>query len=516
MSGCDGLESGPCPHSPDSSSIVRRGDLRLCPNCLSGRFPEDTAPSQLRTLSELVVKQTEPDFVASFMVSLGFIFQYAQGDIKASLTQIDQAVLMDIRSRLCAACCDLFAQYLDKKSINRQAKHKVVEDVLSLGVSVVNKLPGKDLDKIFKYVNCDVTDTPKSAQPSDDGLGDVEDVSELIKQVVDNRERIRKLERLVNSLSALVSKLGGSVPGGAPDPVTGAGSSGDTDNDRRASQISQLPHTGEDSDETEGLVGGDQASGSDDSSESDCDTDVEITDTPNTGDNGFTVPARVRKAAARKQRRKEKREQEKALEELLAQERQAAGVRVVKAAATPRMDTKSVYIGGVNLSNNVKDIKQHIVSLGVSSVRGIKQLSQNSQSRSFKVDVPHGDFDCVCSSENWPSGVSVRPFRAHKKPRNMEYRPIAGAWERRGRNPRRNGQYRRSDTRRSFRRDYSYGRRREDEQWKDYGYENDSMWYEQQYGRDDYGYTQQADGWRQWEARSPVRGPGGPWAHGWE
>ena len=63
-------------------------------------------------------------------------------------------------------------------------------------------------------------------------------------------------------------------------------------------------------------------------------------------------------------------------------------VRVTKLASSHSLGTSMLYVGGLNAENSASDVKQHIVSIGVKSCGEITQLSNKSDWRSFKVQIP--------------------------------------------------------------------------------------------------------------------------------
>ena len=492
---CDGSQNGPCPENEaDQSQPNDRASLLM-----------------IRTLDDVKEASNSEDFVEIFITSLARIFQYGVGDIRDCLLQLQTNSLVDLHRALCDNCVLLFPQYKDDRPINRQSNRTIVPDIISLGSSLLNKLPTKELDKIFKH----------SAKPSSsqEVSSDPEDESDLLKQIIDNRERISKLERLVKSLSTLVTRLGGSVNGEQEIifPVSTETLSAETDNvagDRRASLIPDVVEEPS----VQAVRPNSESSNGVHPSDSESDSEAENTEVIS----DFIIPARARKAASRKRRREEIREQEKAFETLLAKEREAAAAAsTIKAAVPQSVVTKAVYIGGVDPANNANDIKQHLIGLGVRSVRGIRQLSNNSKSKSFKVDVLADEFDCVCSSGHWPSGVVVRPFLAKKKSA-PERKPIVGVWEPRRKDfRRRNGQIHNRNNRRPFYNDRPS--RRRNENWYERAWNN--RWNDNQHeSRPWYGHYEWDDAYeheslgrlRHWETGSPVRGSGDVWVSDWE
>jgi len=78
------------------------------------------------------------------------------------------------------------------------------------------------------------------------------------------------------------------------------------------------------------------------------------------------------------------------------------------------MSTSILYVGGLSAENTASDVKQHSVSIGIKSGGEVTQLSNKSDSRSFKVQVPTSQMELLCESTRWPTSVMVWPFREHR------------------------------------------------------------------------------------------------------
>jgi hypothetical protein len=126
--------------------------LWLCGRCFRSRFneKENNTSHQLtefKDLADLIGAKDKPNFTDAFVTSLGNIFQYAQNDV----SKLEQATLVELRNKLSLACVELLPQVTSTtRLINRQSKHKLVDDVFQMGYSIVNKAPAKELDKIYK------------------------------------------------------------------------------------------------------------------------------------------------------------------------------------------------------------------------------------------------------------------------------------------------------------------------------------------------------------------------------
>ena len=57
--------------------------------------------------------------------------------------------LSNIHRLLCEKVVSMYQDLKGKRTVNRIAKHRIVQDVYNLGYSVVNKEKHKDLHKIF-------------------------------------------------------------------------------------------------------------------------------------------------------------------------------------------------------------------------------------------------------------------------------------------------------------------------------------------------------------------------------
>jgi hypothetical protein len=118
------------------------------------------------------------EVVKTFVDSLQSVYQYAQFDIQDTLGKLENELENIIL---------LFAEYKDKRCVNRQVKHKLVADIHSIGYCVqVNRKTTRELEIIFVH---------KSVQNKDNVNGDLTELANLVKVVITLRERLDQIEK---------------------------------------------------------------------------------------------------------------------------------------------------------------------------------------------------------------------------------------------------------------------------------------------------------------------------------
>jgi hypothetical protein len=142
-----------CEHCKKASRHLKlsNGEELLCPTCmkkhcerddarygrtvdatnqndLHGASSPDPDPEPSLTVAQLDgISSTDPkDMAVVFMNSLNVIYQYGFKDIDDVLQHFSMDVLNTLHHDLCAKVSTMFPQYKDKRSVNRQAKHKAV------------------------------------------------------------------------------------------------------------------------------------------------------------------------------------------------------------------------------------------------------------------------------------------------------------------------------------------------------------------------------------------------------
>jgi regulator of replication initiation timing len=148
------------------------------------------------SLADIVTASEGENFCQMFMDCLGDIFQYASGDVKDTLSKIDGSGLANVRKKLSETCSECFPQFKDRKVINRRDKQKVIADIVHLGSSVVNTIPTRELDKIFKDI--DGQGDRSLGQPVDNDAES--NIQEILRTVLDLNTRVTQLEKVSNEL----------------------------------------------------------------------------------------------------------------------------------------------------------------------------------------------------------------------------------------------------------------------------------------------------------------------------
>ena len=124
-----------------------------------------------------------------FCNSLDKIFSFALGDIQKELVKLPIAQLKAIRILLGEWCVHKFQALKDKVLKRRTATNKIVDDILSLSGSLVNKSPHADLMSVFQ-------NTTKDNEQDEESVT----LPALLKLVVSLRDRVHNLESELKEL----------------------------------------------------------------------------------------------------------------------------------------------------------------------------------------------------------------------------------------------------------------------------------------------------------------------------
>ena len=88
-------------------------------------------------------------FPSVFVKSLTAIFNYSVYAIKRVISPVAMDVLSTTHKQLYERVIELFPQYKGRRIINRTVTHRMVADVIQLGLCIVNKDTSKELENIF-------------------------------------------------------------------------------------------------------------------------------------------------------------------------------------------------------------------------------------------------------------------------------------------------------------------------------------------------------------------------------
>ena len=100
-----------------------------------------------------------------FMDSLEIVFQYTKSDIQNILVTKDMDTLNLVQEALYEKAKVLFPLYSSRRPRKRQVVNTIAGDIWSLGFSICNKAPVRDLDKILVPISTD-----PSSQEAEDGF----------------------------------------------------------------------------------------------------------------------------------------------------------------------------------------------------------------------------------------------------------------------------------------------------------------------------------------------------------
>ena len=432
MPTCEGLLDGPCPQKRNDSQLkLNDAGVYLCPSCEAQRGlsaaccgdistsarsdpPIDQIPVQADKLT-LLTNTDEGNLTSAFMENLHGIFAYNLDDIQKSLNGFSKEVLCKLHKSLCCKVAETFPQYRDRKPINRQVKKTLLYDIATLGYSLVNNAPLKDMDKVFHPLS-----SPPPAQPTDCASPqhtDQADLADLLTVVANLTSRVTQLEKELAFLQAQSSQTRTVSQDPVPKSLT-IGQDGVPE--RKATELATTPRTVNTAPTpalTTVLVQESDSS----SSES------------NPSEAGFSQTRKQRRHQrwlATRRAAAESKQSVSAKSGNSASQISASSSSAVNpiAAASPQTKLCSVYIGGVSAKNSPSDLKNHILNMGVSSCESVQVLHTDRDWRSFKADIPLEQRDLVCDGKNWHRGITVRPFRPRQRQkRGKVLQPSSGS-----------------------------------------------------------------------------------------
>jgi hypothetical protein len=91
----------------------------------------------------------------------------------------------------------------------------------------------------------------------------------------------------------------------------------------------------------------------------------------------------------------------------------------------PGVTTRSAYLGRVSSKHSVKDILDHLDSIGMETGSvSVTMLANKESYKSFRLDIPVDSFDQIVNVTSWPDGMVIRPFRLPSK-----LKAAAAGWE---------------------------------------------------------------------------------------
>ena len=155
------------------------------------------------------------NIVQAFIGSLTVIFQYNHQDIKDTLQHVSLDHLKRIYRDLCDRVQAKFTEYHGRRPISRQAKRKILPDICTLGHSIANERPHRDLDRIFHLQRkSTITETAVDPDVNTDVIIqnnlDTNILADVLSSVLDLKAKVEKLDALqskVVSLEEQVSSL---------------------------------------------------------------------------------------------------------------------------------------------------------------------------------------------------------------------------------------------------------------------------------------------------------------------
>ena len=388
-----------------------------------------TGSESLNALSDLQCCDDPP---SSYLNSLNLIYSYNANDVERSLDKLSLDHLRLIYNALWDKMKITFHSLKNSRPKQRQAKHTIIPDIYNFGLSLVNGLLSKDIDKVYAIKEHDVN----SLEQSDDPVNDPR-LDELVKVVMVLQAKVASMEKVISSIkqeNVLLNEKLSSHPWAnvreSDAPVrqeTQAPAPARQENQALvapARQETQAPAPVRQ--EIQAAAPARQETQEDVMSNSDEFSDDE------SDNNEYQLPASYMK----KLRRLEKRVTSLAnkcdpsnppvtpavvsVTQPKSRHTPTTGSRV---SAPVNQHLKQLYIGG-SLPDNTADFQVYLKSVGIHSATDVSQLFRKDNWSSYKVSLSPKEFEFAMEQCRWSTGIRIRPFRAkpHRRPTTNQHR----------------------------------------------------------------------------------------------
>ena len=423
--------------------------------------------TSISTIDEL---NSVENFCESYSASLDIIHQYGMSDIQDTLEKQDMSKLMILHKMLAEHVQQEFPEYKDKRVINRQVKSKAVTDIITMGLSVVNKLPTKDLDSVFVHKKAqDVTSSPDYTLHT----LDTTEFSQLLISVANMKrdldmmkDTVEKLKEENKSLSEQIKSSYCNCPSNCSQPsaplaATSPSSSPLADTapstaSLAATALSSAPLVATTPSSapltTTTPPSAPLAATTPSSALLAATTPLGVSlvaTAPGSAPPVAMVPSIAPLAATalsstaptsnrgrpRLQRTNTSSSssysssdsEDDFVMQRWQRKAEAQRTRQSQVAAAPTLHTRNrnfnrnttvaesiIYIGKVSASTSIKDIKKHIKNIGVTDNVFVKCVRDKQDWKSFSVATDASSAATILSRNAWPSGIIVQPFRGKK------------------------------------------------------------------------------------------------------
>ena len=133
------------------------------------------------------------------------------------------------------------------------------------------------------------------------------------------------------------------------------------------------------------------------------------------GTKNFIFPKIHQQKEARKSKRLEERNRQATPQDKVKLGREIPTSKkpiILKAVVSKKMKD-----GGVDAQHTTQDVTLFLEEIGIRNAE-VRVLARRDNSFSFKMTVAAEDESRVLENNNWPEGVTVRPFRQSLKPQN--------------------------------------------------------------------------------------------------
>ena len=345
---------------------------------------------------------TVEDSVEQFKQHRERIFRFGMQDVSDTLNSLDFAVVNTIRQSLVEESISTFPQLKDHRVPQRIVVHTAARDVYNLGYSVVNGSLTREAEKIF-IKDCN----PGAPQATDNGPA--LQMQELLESVLVLTARVSALEKDVTTLKEDNSYLKSQLEG--RDSVVQA-----ILNNDNAEHVSSSDTEGDDfqvprEHKRKKMKKNKKTKGA-------SDTSVKTTDNPNVsvpGPQSTSSTVAQQSTQAGRTSASSSLQASKSYSEVSRNTTQGnettGGLRAAENLRN-NTPTSDIFITGAEINTPIRHVNDVLVGIGISNAKILDVTRKDGSAlwKSFKATIPEALKDRALQQNEWPKGISVRPF----------------------------------------------------------------------------------------------------------
>jgi len=344
-----------------------------------------STPVDMTALNELSLVAGD-QLAAQYLERLNSIHAHPREDIAAVLQRFSKDPLSELHRAMCTKASEKFETLRNRRPIKRTAIGTLVTDIVALGYSIANDTVSRDAEKAFQLESVE----PRASQ-EDHAL----EYAELLRVVAALSTRLSSVEKELAELKATTSS-----PSSVTQVLTSTpedDSDEDAENEDRVSENEWQtvePHR------RRGTTNASQSSlrGGNNPQES--------------GNRTAEQPTADRSAA----------QSHRPVAAAADASSEQAHVTTTTLRAATNGDETEIYVGNIQPSNTVDDIRKHIRGMGINDEITVRPLRKTGHQRSFKVLLPRHHKGTVLAKQRWPEHV---PFIKQQPNQRQEARTSA-------------------------------------------------------------------------------------------